>query len=38
MQIIIDEIMQMLEITDIKYLFAFIGLFFGIFIICKMFK
>lgn len=38
MQIIIDEIMQILEISDIKYLFAFIGLFFGILIVCKMFK
>ena len=38
MQVIINEIMQILEISDIKYLFAFLGLFFGIMIIAKMYK
>ena len=38
MQIIINEIMQILEISDIKFLFALLGLFFGIMIIVKMYK
>ena len=36
MGIIIDEIMEMLEITDIKYLFAIIGIVFGSLILWRL--
>jgi len=36
MEIIINEIMQALEITDIKYLFAFIGIVFGSLIVWRL--
>ena len=36
MGIIIDEIMEMLEITDIKYLFAIIGIVLGSLILWRL--
>lgn len=38
MQLIIEDIMTILEITNIQYLYVFVGLLFGILILVKLWK
>lgn len=38
MELIINDIMTILEITNIQYLCVFIGIFFGILILIKLWK
>lgn len=38
MELIINDIMKILEITNIQYLYVFIGLLFGILVLVKLWK